>query len=193
MRIYEPVNLAMPLAKRLGEIIEERGGVPDGETMRKILKEIGLEEICLGRGVTVFRNGDVIALVLPQGELLMVDILPASGELGDALEVIAYKDKQLNAFIVEIVPANDIEYEGNIGLEPVIIDAESLELESTPVLGHFEEDERGLFLVLDRETYERWRESGTTDVCPICGGELVWRGSEAHCGDCGYRIRLRGE
>ncbi len=190
MRIYEPVNLAMPLAKRLGETIGERGDVPDGETMREILKELGLEEACLGRGVTVFRNRDVIALVLPQGEVLMVDIVPASGELSDALEVIAYRDKQLNAFIVEILPANDIEYEGNIGIEPIMIDAETLELESNPVLGHFEEDGNGLFLAIDRETYERWKEGGTTGTCPVCGGELAWKGSEAYCRDCGYRVKV---
>lgn len=191
MRIYEPVNLAMPLAKRLGETIGKRGDVPDGETVRGILKELGLEEACLDRGVTVFRNRDVIALVLPQGDVLMVDIIPASGELSDALEVIAYRDKQLNAFIVEILPANDIEYEGNIGIEPIIIDAETLELESSPVLGHFEEDEKGPFLVIDRETYELWRESGTTDTCPVCGGELAWKGSEAYCRDCGYRVKVK--
>ncbi len=190
MKIYEPVNLAMPLAKRLGEIIMERGGVPDGETVREILKELGLEEACLGRGVTVFRNRDVIALVLPRGNVLMVDIIPASGELSDALEVIAYRDKQLNAFIVEILPANDLEYEGNIGIEPIIIDAETMELESNPVLGHFEEDGDGLFLAIDRETYRRWKESGTADTCPVCGGELVWKGSEAYCRDCGYRVKV---
>ncbi|ASJ06106.1 hypothetical protein [Thermococcus pacificus] len=190
MKVYEPVNLAMPLAKELDEIIMERGGVPDGETVRRILKEFGLEEACLGRGVTVFRNGDVIALLLPRGDVLMVDIIPASGELSDALEVIAYRDKQLNAFIVEILPANDIEYEGNIGLEPAIIDAETLELESSPVLGHFEEDEEGLFLVIDRETYERWKESESTDTCPVCGGELAWKGEGAYCRDCGYRVKV---
>ena len=191
MKVYEPVNLAMPLARRLGEIVMERGSVPDGKAVREILKELGLEEACLGRGVTVFRNRDVIALVLPQGEVLMVDIIPASGELSDALEVIAYRDKQLNAFLVEILPANDIEYGGNIGIEPIIIDAETLELESNPVLGHFEEDEKGPFLAIDRETYERWRESGNINTCPVCGGELAWKGSEAYCRDCGYRVKVK--
>ncbi len=190
MRIYEPVNLAMPLARKLGDIIRGSRSVPDGETVREILREFGMEEVCLGRRITVFRNKDVITLVLPSGEVLMVDVLPASGELGDALEIMAYHDRKLKAFVVEIVPANDLEYEDNIGIEPVIIDAETLELESNPVLGHFEESDRGLFLVIDTNTYEHWKEGGKVNICPICGGKLVWNGEEAYCRDCGYRIKV---
>lgn len=190
MKVYEPVNLAMPLAKELGERIVEKGRLPDGEEVRRILREMGLEESCLDRGMALFRSREVIAIVLPMGETLVVDVISASGELSDALEVIAYKDKQLNAFIVEILPANDLEYEGNIGLEPVIINAESLELESNPVLGHFEEDDGSPFLVIDRKTYSRWRENGDIHTCPICGGELAWKGERAYCQDCGYGVKV---
>lgn len=193
MKVYEPVNLAMPLAKELGERIMESGSLPGGDDVRRILKGMGLEESCLDRGVALLRSGEVMAIVLPRGEALVIDVISASGELSDALEVIAYRDRQLNAFIVEILPANDLEYEGNIGLEPVIIDAETLELKSNPVLGHFEEDDEGPFLVIDRETYERWKGSGKLGTCPVCGGELAWKGERAYCRDCGYGVRVRGK
>ncbi|ASJ08045.1 hypothetical protein A3L11_01915 [Thermococcus siculi] len=192
MKVYEPVNLAMPLAKELGERIMEKGKLPDGEEVREILKGFGLEESCLDRGIGVYRSRNVVALVFVKGEALVVDAISSSGELSDAMEVIAYRDRQLNTFIVEILPANDIEYEGNVGIEPIIIDAEKLELESSPVLGYFEEDDEGVFLVIDRETYGRWKESGNTDTCPVCGGELAWKGERAYCQDCGYGVEVKG-
>ncbi|ASJ03684.1 hypothetical protein A3L09_01240 [Thermococcus profundus] len=190
MVIHEPVNLAMPLAKVLGETIRRNRRLPDGNDLREVLKGFGLEEICLDRGIAVFRGRTVVAMAFPRDEPLVVDVISSSGELSDALEVVAYLDRKLNAFIVEIVPANDIEYEGNIGLEPVIIDAESFELKSSPVLGHFEEEEGSPFLVIDRETYEHWKENGNTDICPICGGELAWKGERAYCLDCGYGVKV---
>jgi ribosomal protein S27AE len=192
MKVYEPVNLAMPLAKELGERIMRTGRLPEGEEVRGILKKLELEESCLDRGVGVYRSRNVVALVFAKGEALVVDVISSSGELSDAMEVIAYHDRQLNAFIVEILPANDIEYEGNIGIEPVIIDAEKLELESSPVLGHFEEDEEGVFLIIDRETYVRWKENGDLNTCPVCGGELAWKGERAYCQDCGYGVKVKG-
>ncbi|NJE05137.1 hypothetical protein E3E36_03040 [Thermococcus sp. M36] len=193
MRLYEPVNLAMPLAKRIGEFIMDSGRLPTGDEVRGFLRELGMEEVCLDRGLAVCRAKFLIALVLPRGGALVVDIISSSGELSDALEVIAYNDKKLGAFVVEILPSNDLEYEGNIGVEPVIIDEKTLELESSPVLGHFEEDEEGLFLVIDRETYERWRNEGDVHVCPLCGGELAWKGEKAYCQDCGYGVKVVGE
>ena len=191
MKVYEPVNLAMPLAKELGERIRKSGDLPNGDDEREMLKGMGLEESCLDKGLALLRDREVIAIVLPRREALVIDIISASGDLSDALEVIAYHEKKLNAFIVEILPANDIEYEGNIGLEPVIIDADTLELKSNPVLGHFEEDEEGPFLVIDRGTYERWRESGNLNACPVCGGELAWKGERAYCRDCGYGVKVK--
>jgi hypothetical protein len=192
MKVYEPLNLAMPLAKRLGEIIVEKGDIPDGEDVRKILIEMGLEESCLERGMGVYRSRNVVAILFTRGELTVVDLISSSGELSDAMEVIAYLDRELNSFIVEIVPANDLQYEGNIGIEPVIIDAETLELKSNPVLGHFEGGEDGLFLIIDRETYERWKASGSITTCPVCGGELSWKGDESYCNECGYGVRVKG-
>jgi len=87
--------------------------------------------------------------------------------------VIAYHDKKIGAFMVEILPTNDLEYEGNISIEPIIIDKKSLELESSLVLGHFEKDEEGMFRVIDGETYKRWKEEDDIHTCPICGGELA--------------------
>ncbi len=193
MKLYEPVTLAMPLAKEIGDFIRGKGRLPDGNEVREILRGFGLEESCLDRGLGVYRNRFIIALVLPREETLVVDVISASGELSDAMEVIAYRDRKLGAFVVEILPTNDLEYEGNIGIEPTIIDEESLELESNPVLGHFEEDEEGLFLVIDGETYERWKENGSTDTCPVCGGELAWKGRRAYCQDCGYGVKVVGE
>ncbi len=187
---YEPVNVAMPLAKKLQESIRENGRLPDGVELRKIVGEVGGEEICMGRGVSAFRAGEVVGVILPGRDRITVELIPAEGGIGEALEVVAYQDHDLGAFIVEIVPASDIEYEGNIGLEPVIIDAESLELRSTPVLGSFEEEREGAFLVIDRKTHGRWKESGKLDVCPICGGKLIWEGEKAYCRDCGYGIRV---
>ncbi|ASJ15069.1 hypothetical protein [Thermococcus radiotolerans] len=190
MKLYEPVTLAMPLAKEIGEFIRREGKLPSGDELREILKGLGLEEGCLDRGLALYRSRFVIALAFPRGETVVVDAISSSGELSDALEVIAYHDRKLGAFVVEILPTNDLEYEGNVGIEPIIVDEKTLELESNPVLGHFEEDEEGLFLVIERETYERWREEGDINICPICGGELAWKGERAYCQDCGYGVRV---
>ena len=190
MKLYEPVTLAMPLAKEIGEFIRREGRLPAGDELREILKGFGLEESCLDRGLGVYRSKFLIALVFPREETIVVDVISSSGELSDALEVIAYHDKKLEAFVVEILPTNDLEYEGNVGIEPIIIDGETLELESNPVLGHFEEDEEGLFLVIDGKTYERWKGEGDIHTCPICGGELAWKGDKAYCQDCGYGVKV---
>lgn len=190
MKLYEPVTLAMPLAKEIGEFIRREGRLPDGDKLREMLKSFGMEESCLDRGLALYRSRFLIALAFPRGETLVVDVISSSGELSDALEVIAYNDKKLGAFVVEILPSNDIEYEGNIGVEPTIIDEKTLKLESSPVLGHFEEDEEGLFLVIDGETYGRWKSEGDVHTCPICGGELAWMGEKAYCQDCGYGVKV---
>ncbi|ASJ13393.1 hypothetical protein [Thermococcus thioreducens] len=191
MRLYEPVTLAIPLAKGIGEFIMREGRLPDGDELREMLKSLGMEESCLDRGLALYRSRFLIALAFPRGETLVVDVISSSGELSDALEVVAYRDRKLEAFVVEILPTNDLEYEGNIGVEPIIIDEKTLELESSPVLGHFEEDEEGLFLVIYRETYERWKSGGDVHTCPVCGGELVWKGEKAYCQDCGYGVRVK--
>ena len=190
MKLYEPVTLAMPLAKEIGEFIRREGRLPSGNELREMLKSFGMDESCLDRGLALYRSRFLIALAFPREGTLVVDVISSSGELSDALEVIAYNDKKLGAFVVEILPSNDLEYEGNIGVEPVIIDEKTLELESNPILGHFEEDEEGLFLVIDRETYERWRGEGDVHTCPLCGGELAWKGERAYCQDCGYGVRV---
>lgn len=190
MKLYEPITLAMPLAKWIGDFIRENGRLPSGEEVREAMKEFGLEESCLDRGLAVYRSRFLIALVFARNENLIIDVISSSGELSDALEVIAYHDKKIEAFVVEILPTNDLEYEGNIGIEPIIIDEKSLEPESSPVLGHFEEDNGGMFLVIDGETYERWREGGDVTTCPICGGELAWKGKKAYCLDCGYGVKV---
>ncbi len=190
MKLYEPVTLAMPLAKEIGEFIRREGRLPSGNELREMLKSFGMDESCLDRGLALYRSRFLIALAFPREGTLVVDVISSSGELSDALEVIAYNDKKLGAFVVEILPSNDLEYEGNIGVEPVIIDEKTLELESNPILGHFEEDEEGLFLVIDRETYGRWRGEGDVHTCPLCGGELAWKGERAYCQDCGYGVRV---
>ncbi len=187
---YDPVTLAMPLAERITRLIIERGRLPEAEEVRKLLGELSLEELHTGKGLALHRNRYFITLLLPR-EALVVDIIPSSGELSDSVEVIAYHDRELGAFIVEILPANDLEYEGNIGLEPAIIDEKTLELKSSPVFGHFEEEKEGLHLVIDRRTYDRWKDSGKLDVCPICGGELAWRKEKALCPECSYGVRVK--
>ena len=187
---YDPVTLAMPLAERITRLIIERGRLPGADDVRKLLGELGLEELYAGRGLVLHRNRYFVTLLFPR-EVLVVDIIPSSGELSDSVEVIAYHDRELGAFIVEILPANDIEYEGNIGLEPAIIDEKTLELKSNPVFGHFKEEKEGLYLVIDGETYELWKESGKLGTCPLCGGELAWKGERAYCQDCGYGVRVK--
>ncbi|WP_367883222.1 hypothetical protein [Thermococcus peptonophilus] len=132
MRAYDPVTVAIPLAYRLEKIMLEKKSLPSGDEVKTILKELGLEELYSGKGLALLRNQDVVVLVFPR-ESLVIDVIPATGEVSDALEVIAYHDRKLNALILEVLPANDIEYEGgNIGVEPAIISLESGELESAP-------------------------------------------------------------
>lgn len=189
--MQEPIAVAVPLAKRMMDVIVSEKRLPSGEEVKESLKELGLEELYSGKGLALLRSRDVVALIFPR-ENIVVDVLPASGEVSDALEVIAYHDKKLNSLILEILPANDLEYEGNIGIEPVIVNLETGELESTPVLGDFEEDKDGLYLVIDEETFERWKEEGDLNTCPLCGGELLWRGKRGLCLDCGYGVKVRG-
>ncbi|WP_457750696.1 hypothetical protein [Thermococcus sp.] len=186
---YDPVTLAMPVAEEIMRLIIEKGSLPAADNLRELLKELGLEELYTGKGVAVYRNRYLVTLLFPR-EALILDVISASGELSDGLEVIVYHDQELDAFVVEIVPANDLEYEGNIGLEPAIIDEKTLELKSSPVFGHFEGGKVGFHLVISEETYERWRESGKLDTCPICGGKLAWRGREAFCPECGYGVKV---
>jgi len=190
--MHEPITVAIPLAKRMMNVMVGEKRLPNGDEVRGFLKGLGLEELYTGNGLALFRSRDVIALLFPR-ESMIIDIIPASGEVSDALEVIAYHDRKLNALILEILPANDLEYEGNIGLEPVIVNLETGELESNPVLGDFEEEKDDIYLVIDKETFERWRKSGKKDICPLCGGELVWHGEKAICLDCGYGVKVRGE
>ncbi len=188
--MQEPIAIAVPLAKRMMNVMVSEKRLPSGEEVREFLKGLNLEELYSGKGLAVFRNRDIVVLIFPR-ENIVVDVLPASGEVSDALEVIAYHDKKLNSLILEILPANDLEYEGNIGLEPVIVNLETGELESVPVLGDFEEEKDGFYLVVDRETLERWKEKGDLNTCPLCGGELAWRGKKALCLDCGYGVKVR--
>ncbi len=193
MKIYEPLMLAMPLAKWMGEFIIENKKLPSGDDVRKFLKENRLEEICLDEGLVLHRGKFVLSLTFPAREHVIVDIISSSGELSDALEVIAYHDRKLEAYVIEIIPANELEFEGNIGLEPVIIDDRSFELKSYPVLGHFEEEKDGVFLVIDGKTHQRWKESGKLDICPICGAEgLGWKKNYAYCTSCGFGIKVEG-
>ncbi len=189
--MQEPITVAIPLAKRMMNVMVTEKRLPGGDEVKEFLRELGLEELYAGKGVALFRSRDVVVLLFPR-ESLIVDVIPASGEVSDALEVIAYHDRKLNSLILEILPANDLEYEGNIGLEPVIVNLETGELESTPVLGDFEEEKDGIYLLIDRETFERWKENGNIETCPICGGELAWRGKKAVCLDCGYGVKVKG-
>ncbi|WP_297535199.1 hypothetical protein [Thermococcus sp.] len=186
----EPITVAVPLAKRMMNVMVNKKRLPSGDEVKGFLKELGLEELYTGKGMALFRSRDVVALLFPR-DSLVVDVIPSSGEVSDALEVIAYHDRKLNSLILEILPANDIEYEGNIGLEPVIVNLETGELESNPVLGDFEVEKDGVYLVIDRETFERWKDTGNLDTCPLCGGELAWRGEKALCLDCGYGVKVR--
>jgi hypothetical protein len=191
MNAREPITLAIPLTKRIKEFIITKKRLPDGEWLREVLKGLELEEIYSNRGLSILRNRWLVVLVFPRENGTVVDVIPTTGELSEGLEIVLYHDRALNSLIVEILPASDLEYEGNIGLEPVIVNAETGELESVPVLGDFREDEEGIFLVIDGETYERWGESGKLDVCPICGGRLVWKGKRAFCTDCGYGVEVK--
>ncbi|WP_048151586.1 membrane protein [Palaeococcus ferrophilus] len=191
MITYEPIMLAMPLARRITEFIARERRLPEGDELRVFLKEFGLEESCLDRGMAVYRNPFVLAIILPGTEHAVVDVISSSGELSDALEVIAYHDKEVNAYYVEIVPASEVTFEGNVGLEPAIIDAESFEMESYPVFGHFEERDDGIYLILDEEAYSNWKASEKLHTCPICGAEgVAWKGEKAFCPSCGFGFEV---
>ncbi|AEH25309.1 membrane protein [Pyrococcus yayanosii] len=190
MVIYEPVMAAMALAKWLGEEITARKGLPDVEAVRNKIVELGLEEVCAREGLAVFRNRFVITLLIPKSGMIVVDFLSASGELSDALELVAYFDRKIESYVVEIIPANELEFEGNVGVEPVIIDGKTFELKSYPVLGEFREDRGSVYLAVDEKTYAMWRDSEKLNVCPVCGGELRWRGRRAICVDCGLEVRV---
>jgi len=191
MIIYEPIMLAMPLAERIKDQILRERKIPDGDDLRKILTSLGLEEMCLNRGLALFRSKYILALLIPSKEYATVDIISSTGDLSDALELMIYHDKTLNAYIVDIVPANELEFEGNVGIEPVIIDAETFELKSTPVLGHFEKENGEIFLVISEKTYDVWKKSGKLEVCPICGADgLVWQKGIAYCSSCGFGIKV---
>lgn len=194
MITYEPVMLAMPLARKILEFILEERKLPGGDDLRTFLKEFRLEESCLDKGMAVYRNSFVMAIILPGTEHAVIDVLSASGELSDALEVVAYHDREVNAYYVEIIPASEITYEGNIGIEPAIIDAESFEMESYPVLGHFEERDDGIYMILDGKAYSNWRASERLHTCPICGSEdVAWKGERAFCPSCGFGFEVVGK
>lgn len=188
----EPIMGAFPVAKRLWKRIVENKGLPSADEVSGIIKEIGLEELYKGEGIALFRNKYVISLLIPRENMIVVDFISSSGELSDALEIVAYYDKEIECYVVEILPANELEYEENIGIEPVIIDGKTFELKSYPVLGEFEHGRR-VRLHVDGETYSLWKESGKLNVCPVCGGELRWRGKKAICMDCGIEVIVNEE
>jgi len=191
MIIYEPIMLAMPLTDRIKEHIIREKTLPDVETVRKILTDLGLEKSCLDRELALFKSRHVLVVVLSSREYLTIDIISSSGDLSDAMEVMIYYDKTLDSYIVEIVPANELEFEGNIGVEPIIIDAKTFKLKSSPVLGHFEKEKGEVFLVIDESTYKKWEESNKRDYCPICGAkELLWHEKVAYCDSCGFGVKV---
>lgn len=190
---YEPVMVAMPLAKHISEFIMRKRRLPGREEIAGIMELLNLERKHAERDLCFYRGHFVVALCFSREKHLIIDVISSTGELSDALEVIAYRDEQLDSYIIEILPANELEFEGNIGIEPVIIDSETFELESTPVLGYFEEGEEGITFIIDRETYDRWKESERLDICPICGSDdLVWSGEMAYCPSCGFGIMIEG-
>ncbi len=191
MIIYEPIMLAMPLTDRIKEHIIREKTLPDVETVRKILTDLGLEKSCLDRELALFKSRHVLVVVLSSREYLTIDIISSSGDLSDAMELMIYHDKTLDSYIVEIVPANELEFEGNIGIEPVIIDAKTFKLKSIPILGHFGKEKGEVFLVIDESTYKEWKESNKTDYCPICGAkELLWHEKVAYCDSCGFAVKV---
>ncbi|AMM53116.1 zinc ribbon domain-containing protein [Pyrococcus kukulkanii] len=193
MDVYEPIMGAFPIAKKLWRTIVENKGLPSPDAVAKMLESMGLEKLFLGKGLGVFRNNFVIALLIPRENMIVVDFISATGDLSDALELIAYYDREIDCYVVEIIPANELEYEENLGVEPVIIDAKTFELKSYPVLGEFKQGKKTIILKVDNETYKLWKESGKLNVCPVCGGELRWRGRRAVCTDCGVEVVIDEE
>ncbi|MBC7095519.1 hypothetical protein [Thermococcus sp.] len=191
MIIYEPIMLAMPLTNKIKEHIIRGKALPDAEIVRKILTDLGLKKSCLDGELALFKSRHLFVVVLSPREYITIDIISSSGDLSDAMEIMIYHDKTLDSYIVEIVPVNELEFEGNIGIEPVIIDAKTFELKSNPVLGHFEKGNGEVFLVIDESTYKKWEESNKTDHCPICGAkELTWHEKVAYCDSCGFGVKV---
>ena len=79
MIIYEPIMLAMPLAKRIKDQILRERKIPDSDDLRKILTSFGLEEMCLNRGLALFRSKYILALLIPSKEYATVDIISLTG------------------------------------------------------------------------------------------------------------------
>jgi len=191
MIIYEPVMLAIPLAEKIKEYILKNKEMPSGEELKEILIELNLKNLCLDPDFSLYRSKHVFVLFIPSKEYLTIDIISSTGDLNDAMEVMIYHDKTLDSYIIEIVPANELEFEGNVGIEPTIIDAKTFELKSTPILGHFEKEKGEVFLVIDENTYKKWEESNKTDYCPICGAkELLWHEKVAYCDSCGFAVKV---
>ncbi|NJE26761.1 hypothetical protein E3E22_09080 [Thermococcus sp. MV5] len=195
MIIYEPIMLAIPLAEEVkAHLIKTKRFPTEGE-LKKTLEKLGLKPFCSDKKLEIYKGKHVLVLVLPLKEYITVDILSLSGALSDGIEVAVYHDKHLEAYIIEIIPANELEFEGNIGLEPVIVDANTFELKSTPVLGYFKEEGDRVFLIVEGDVYKIWKESGKLDICPICGAKnLVWKGKQAYCASCGFGVKvMKGE
>ncbi|BAA29259.1 membrane protein [Pyrococcus horikoshii] len=192
MDVNEPIMAAFPIAKRLWNAIVNKKGLPDPEEVSRIIEEIGLRNLYKDEGIALFRNRYVVALLIPRKNMIVIDFISASGELSDALELVAYYDKEIECYVIEIIPANELEYEENLGIEPVIIDAKTFELKSYPVLGEFEVG-RKVKLKIDSYTFKLWRESGKLNVCPVCGGELRWKKEKAVCLDCGIEVIISEE
>ncbi|ACS89964.1 MAG TPA: hypothetical protein HA302_01300 [Thermococcaceae archaeon] len=191
MIIYEPVMLAIPLAEKIKDYILKTKEMPRVDELKEILRELNLKNLYLDRGFALYRSKHVFALLISFKEYITIDIISSSGDLSDAMEIMIYHDKTLDSYIVEIVPVNELEFEGNIGIEPVIIDAKTFELKSNPVLGHFEKGNGEVFLVIDESTYKKWEESNKTDHCPICGAkELTWHEKVAYCDSCGFGVKV---
>ncbi|CAB49097.1 zinc ribbon domain-containing protein [Pyrococcus abyssi] len=186
MDVKDPLMAAFPVAKRLWKAIIKNRRFVELSEVADILEEVGLKKACFGDGLLLFRNRDVIALLVPRNGMIIIDFISATGELSDALELVAYLDKEIECYVIEILPASEFEEE-NIGVEPVIIDANTFELKSYPVLGEFEE-RKNLILHVDRETFDLWKESGKLSICPVCGGRLKWKGERAICTDCGVEV-----
>lgn len=189
MRVYDLVMVVIFFVYRFEKIMLEKKFFLSGDEVKIILKEFGFEEFYFGKGFVFLRNQDVVVLVF-FCESFVIDVIFVIGEVSDVFEVIVYYDRKFNVFIFEVFFVNDIEYEGNIGVEFVIISFESGEFESVFVFGDFREEEDGIYFVIDKDIFQRWKESGKFDVCLICGGELLWRGKKVICLDCGYGVKV---
>jgi len=182
---WEPLEVAFPLARLLTDIVRTEKRTLILKDIVRSIKSIGMEEVSRDEGWRIFEGKGTIAIVWDE---LIIDILPKGGGIEDAIEVIVHEDRKNGILTIELLPADTLHFE-NLGVEPALFDLKSYHLLSCPVFGELKEGK----LIIDEETFKKWKECKKIDVCPFCGGHLRWRGNNAVSMRCDYMVVVKSE